>query len=65
MADHESILRWLNEKAYRYVYANDPAYRIVERLISEGRAVRLGGSCRVAITRDGWASLTASESKDG
>lgn len=57
MADRESILRWLNEKAYRYVYPKDPPYRIVERLIFEGRAVRLGGSARVAITCAGVSSL--------
>lgn len=57
----ESVLRWLNEKSYRYVYPNDPAFRIVERLIAEGRAVRLGGSTRVAITRTGHATLTTSE----
>lgn len=57
MADRESILRWLNEKHYRYVYQRDPQYSIVERLIVEGRAVRLGGSCRVAITKAGLESL--------
>lgn len=60
MADRESILAWLNEKSYRYVYPKDPVWKIVQRLCSEGRAVQLGTSSRYAITKAGHASLPES-----
>lgn len=57
MADRDGVLRWLNEKYYRHVHLNDSKRRVVERLVAEGRAVRLGNGDRFAITMRGVASL--------